>query len=297
MKAGFISIIGKPNSGKSTLANQLLGSYLSIVTPKAQTTRKNILGILTENNYQIIILDTPGILKPQYKLHEYMLSSINRSIDDADILLVLIDITKFKNLKNYLNETYFEILSKINKTKIAVINKIDLIKNDDELKFHIEQINKENFFNEIVTISAFQGKNIGLLKQTIVKYLPDSDFLYEDDLISTLPIKFFVAEIIRENIFYLYNEEIPYSTHVNLREFKEKENGKWYISADITVERLSQKKIIIGKNGEKIKELGIKSRKQIQDYLNQEVYLELFVNIKNNWRKENKYLKSFGYLQ
>jgi len=297
MKAGFISIIGRPNSGKSTLVNQLVGSYLSIVTPKAQTTRKNITAVLTENNYQIILLDTPGILKPEHKLHETMLEQIKKSIDDADVLVILIDGLKFNNLKFYLNSRFYELVSTSKKPTLAAINKIDLINDNTIIEKLINELKKETFLNETFAISAILGTNIDLLKDTIVKYLPESDFFYEDDLISTLPIKFFVAEIIRENIYKLFSEEIPYSTEVSIREFKERSLGKWYILAEIIVEKSSQKKIIIGKNGDKIKELGKIAREQIQEYLHKEIYLELFVKTRKNWRKNITYLKSFGYLK
>jgi GTP-binding protein Era len=294
-KAGYVAIVGKPNAGKSTLLNQLIGAKLSIVTPKIQTTRKRILGILTEDDYQIVFLDTPGILTPKHELHKAMVSYIDLSLKEADIILVLFEAQWFDNIDTYFETNFAEELKKSQKIKIAVFNKIDLVKDNQALQEKIEDLKKIGLFDDILTISALENKGITELIESINKFLPYSEFYYDPELLSTQPQRFFVSELIRENVFMLYEKEIPYSTEVLITDFKEREGSKWYIAADIIVERQSQKGILIGKNGQKIKELGQKSRIAIEDQLQMEVFLELFVKVRENWRKKEVFLKSFGY--
>ncbi|MGB9701976.1 MAG: GTPase Era [Candidatus Kapaibacteriota bacterium] len=293
-KSGFVSIIGRPNAGKSTLLNTLLGTKLSIVTPKPQTTRKEIVGILTENNYQIIFLDTPGLLKPRYKLQEAMMEYIPHSLQSADILLFVFEIDNFKS-PNPLHSSILNLIESSELPKIAVLNKIDLCKTKNEIIPYLQTISNLAKFDDIIPISALNKDNLQPLLDSILKYLPDNEFYYDEESLSTLNNKFFVSEIIREKVFLLTEEEIPYSTEIQIVEFSERDKGKWYISAEIIVGKKSQKQIIIGKNGNLIKEIGQEARFEIEKLLEHPVFLELFVKVRNDWRNNPTYLKSFGY--
>lgn len=294
-KCGTVAIIGKPNAGKSTLLNMLLGYNLCIVAKKAQTTRNKILGVLTENNYQMIFFDTPGILDPKYELHNFMIGEIKSSLKDADVVVLLIDPENFslediedfqKRFKRYIEK----------KPIILAINKADKSEHLKLVKNIIEVIKERYQFEDIIFISALTGYNVDDLKNLIVKYLPNSEFLYEEETLTDKSERFFVAEKIREKILELYREEVPYSVFVDIREFKERSGGKDFINADIIVERDSQKKIILGKKGEMIKTLGELSRKEIEEFLGREVYLELYVKVKKDWRKDKTFLKyNFQY--
>lgn len=287
-KAGYVTIFGKPNSGKSTLINSLLNYNLSIVNRRAQTTRNKILGILSSDDYQIIFMDTPGVLEPKYELQKFMLSEIKTSIEEADLLVQLADVSgiNYEDMKK-IDEDYGNLLK--GKSRILVLNKIDLI-NKDALLPIIEKLNNEFTFKEIVPVSALKHENIDSLKKIILKYIPESEFFYDSDTLTDRPEKFFVSEIIREKILSLYSEEIPYAVMVDVNEFKERENNLVYINADIIVERETQKIIIIGKRGEGIKRLGERARKELQNFLNKRVYLELFVKVRKDWRHNRKFI-------
>ncbi|MCY7360576.1 MAG: GTPase Era [Ignavibacteria bacterium] len=287
-KAGYVAIFGKPNAGKSTLINHLLHFNLSIVNHKVQTTRNKILGILTEKNYQIIFIDTPGILEPKYELQSFMLSEIKSSLDEADVIVHIIDVTniKYDELKE-VEENYKNLLS--DKKRIIALNKIDLISKDKTLPV-IEKLSKEFNYDDIIPVSAEKNENVDELKNLIVKYLPESEFFYDKETLTDKPEKFFVSEIIREKILSLYHEEIPYSVIVNINEFKERSEILTYINADIILERESQKIIVIGKKGEGLKRLGEKARKDIESFLNKKVYLELFVKVRKGWRDNKKFI-------
>lgn len=294
-KAGYVSIIGLPNVGKSTLLNSILKQKISIVTPKPQTTRKKILGILTESNYQIIFLDTPGIVKPAYLLHEKMLEEVNESIKDADVIVLIFDVSSESKIKeSEENEIIKELINQNKKPIILALNKVDSITQEQtqQLVNHYESLKK---FNAVVPIAASLNFNIERLIQEIVEILPEGDKFYPDDIISEASERFFVSEIIREKIFELYEDEVPYSTEVIIADFKERSNAKDFISAEIIVERESQKPIIIGKEGKAIKKLGEVSRKAIEEFLQKEVYLELRVKVREKWRSNEKMLKYFGY--
>jgi len=288
MKSGYISIIGKPNVGKSTLLNRLLQTKLSIVSPKPQTTRHRILGILTEDEYQCCFLDTPGLIKPHYLLQEMLVKQIKRSLEDADEVLWMTD-PWFKEKELPLE--FKKVFNK--KPTIAVINKIDLVSKDELLP--IMNTIKKSAVKEIIPVSALNGDGIEELKKAIFKYLPEGPFLYPAEDLSDAPERFFVAELIRERLFEFFKKEIPYSTCVLIDEFKERDKGKDYIRAVIYVERKSQKGIIIGKNGAALKKIGEEARKKIEDFLGREVYLELWVKVKEKWRKDKKFLKEIGY--
>src|SRR3989339_624351 len=232
-KAGYVSIVGKPNAGKSTLINAILGTKLSIVTPKPQTTRKNILGIISSETSQVIFVDTPGFIKPRYELQKSMVNNIIESIQGTDLILILFDVSDRDNIDFFLSSELIEIIKVQKKPAFLLINKIDLLKNVKDVLPLIAEFSKSNLFKEIFPISALKKANIEDLLKSIEKYLTDSPFLFETDIISTQNDRFFASEII-------------------INEFKEREKGKWYISADIIIERESQKKIIIGTKGEKI---------------------------------------------
>jgi GTPase len=294
-KVGYVTILGLPNAGKSTLMNTLLGQKLAITNQKPQTTRKRILGILTEDDYQIIFNDTPGILNPSYLLQEKMMEDVNYAIKDADVLIIIIDVSDEKEIKRALMNDYLkDVFEYKNNPKVLVLNKVDLLQQEQvsELLSKFEHLSK---FNSVIPISASLKFNMERVLSEIIEYLPEGPKLYPDDVIAEADERFFVSEIIREKILELYGDEIPYSCEVLIVEFKERENAKDYISAEIVVEKESQKPIIIGNQGRAIKKLGERSRKAIEDFLQKEVYLELRVKVRDKWRSNENMLKSFGY--
>lgn len=294
-KAGYVSLIGKPNVGKSTLLNAMIGTKLSIATSKPQTTRKKILGILSTDDYQIIFLDTPGILNPEYLLQERMLEVVHHSVKDADVVLFIIDIKNDPTgSKTFEDEKVKEILSETTQKKILVINKIDEAK-EHEVENLINGFQKKNIFDKIIATSATMGININNLIDEIVELLPEHPKYYPEDQLSDENERFFVSEIIREKVFELYRDEIPYSTEIEIEEFKERENRKDYIRANIIVERETQKPIIIGEKGVAIKRLGKIAREEIERFLEREVFLELFVKVREKWRSNPNFLNRFGY--
>lgn len=294
-KSGYVTIIGKPNAGKSTLMNSLIGERLSIITSKPQTTRKNILGIVSDENHQIIFLDTPGILKPAYLLQEKMVQYIDQALKDADILVVLFDIDADPTGKEILeDDELFKSLKKNKKKKIAAINKVDL-SNDIKVEQLVEKIEKTSLFDSVMMISAQIGFNVKELLEKIKEHLPVGPKYYPDDQLTIENERFFVSEIIREKLFEQYKNEVPFSTEVLIEEFKERENAKDYISASIVVEKETQKPIIIGKGGEAIKRLGKTSRNAVEEFLQREVFLELRVKVRPKWRSNPNLLKNFGY--
>jgi len=287
-KAGFVSIIGKPNVGKSTLMNALIGEKLSIITPKAQTTRHRILGIVNEEDYQIVFSDTPGVIKPKYGLQDAMMHSVNGALSDADLLLFVTDI----------NEQYDEndVLEKILNTTIPMIVLINKIDNatqeqvDEKSAFWQEKLNPKHIF----AISALHKYNLDGIMEMLLDNLPEHEAYYDKEELSDRSQRFFVSEIIREKIFTNYQKEIPYSTEVVITAFKEEEKIT-RISAEIIVERDSQKNILIGKGGAMLKKVGTEARKDIEKFLDQKVFLETFVKVLPDWRSKKNYLKSFGY--
>ncbi|MET3113033.1 GTP-binding protein Era [Pedobacter sp. CG_S7] len=287
-KAGFVSIIGKPNVGKSTLMNALVGEKLSIITPKAQTTRHRILGIVNEEAYQIVFSDTPGIIKPRYGLQDSMMNSVKGALSDADLLLFVTDI----------NEEHDEndVLEKIINTTIpmvVLINKIDNATQaevEEKTAYWQEKLNPKHIY----AISALHKYNLDGILGMILDFIPEHPAYYDKEELTDRSQKFFVSEIIREKIFNNYQKEIPYSTEVIIKSFKEEENIT-RISAEIIVERDSQKNILIGKGGSMLKKVGTEARKDIEKFLDQKVFLETFVKVLPDWRSKKNYLKSFGY--
>ena len=287
-KAGFVSLIGKPNVGKSTLMNALVGEKLSIVTPKAQTTRHRILGIVNEDDYQIVFSDTPGVIKPVYGMQESMMSFVNGSIVDADILLFVTDINE-----KYDEGDVLEKLSDITSPIAIIINKIDK-SNEEVVKEKIEYWNETLKPQAVFAVSALHDHNVPAVMQFILDNLPEHPAYYDKDTLTTKDERFFVSEIIREKIFKLYEKEIPYSTEVIITAFKD-EPKIVRISSEIIVERDSQKNIIIGKAGEMLKKVGTYARKDMEEFLQKKVFLEMFVKVIPDWRNRKNYLKRFGY--
>lgn len=293
-RSGFVTLIGNPNVGKSTLVNTLIGEKISIVSSKPQTTRREIVGILTQDDYQIVFLDTPGMIVPRYKLQEIMMDYIPQSIASADLLLVIFDYTK-RNSPDFFELKNIDFLQNFSIKKFAVLNKIDLAKSKIEIIPSLDKISKLADFDEIIPISALTGENTEELEQLIVSNIPIHDFYYDEDALSTLNEKFFSAEIIRQVLFDKLSKEVPYSIEVQIDEFIERENGKWFINASIICERQTQKQIIIGADGRMIKEIGTIARQEIEEFLGYPVFLELFVKVRENWRDNPTHLKSFGY--
>lgn len=288
-KAGFVNIIGKPNAGKSTLMNILVGEKLSIITSKAQTTRHRILGIVSTEEHQIVFSDTPGILTPHYKMHESMMKFVYTALSDADVLLLIIDVTS----KDQLEEELMEKLKKSGSKIVVLLNKIDLIK-PDELETTRAAWAALLPEAEIIPISALENFNVDYLTKRIVALLPDSPAFYDKDQLTDKPEKFFVSEIIREKILLNYDKEIPYSCEVYVESFKD-EPSILKIRALIFVSRESQKGIIIGHQGSGLKRVGTQARIDIEKFFDKKVFLELFVKVKKDWRNNDYMLKQFGY--
>jgi GTP-binding protein Era len=288
MKAGFVNIFGKPNAGKSTLLNALAGEKLAIVSHKVQTTRHRIKAIVTTDDCQVIFSDTPGIIEPKYKLHEKMMMAVKGALEDADLALLLVDAKE--NPEE--NAAIFSAL-KLKVPALIVLNKSDAV-NAEQLKTLEAFFTTQPYCKGVITISALKKKGIDELLKVILTFLPEGQPFYEGDDLSDLPTKFFVSELIREKIFYLYGDEIPYHATVLVYEFKEK-STLIKIGADIIVQRDTQKGIILGEGGQMIKKLGTEARKDIEAFLASKVFLELFVKVRPKWRDNELQLKEYGY--
>lgn len=291
-RAGYVAIVGEPNVGKSTLMNALLDQKLSIVTSRPQTTRQRVLGILSTDEAQVIFLDTPGLLKPRYLLHKKMIQSAGLALQDSDVVLVLTEVALGDSLPEPVESALAQVLGR--KKTILVLNKVDTIHRDEVLPL-IEGFSKRGLFNDIVPVSALRRENLDELLRTILKDLPVHPPFYPSDIVSEQPERFFAAELVREKIFETFREEIPYSTAVEIVEFKEREQGKTYVSADIIVERDSQKGILIGKRGAALKDIGMRARKDIEEFIGRAVYLELRVKVRERWREDEGWLRRLGY--
>lgn len=295
IKSGYAAIVGLPNVGKSTLLNAMLGQKLSITSSKPQTTRKRILGILNEQNYQIIFLDTPGILKPGYLLQEKMMKFVELSFHDADVLIIIIDVSDSDNGKRTLeNELVNQYLIKKKKPAILVLNKVDL-SSEQKVKHLIKQYVVLNLFEQIIPVSATLSFNIQKLVESVLEFIPVHPKYFPEDIVADENERFFVSEIIREKIIELFQEEIPYSCEVRVVDYKERDETKDFIEAEIIVERDTQRAIILGKGGAAIKRLGLSARKEIEQFVQKEVYLDLRVKVKKKWRSDDQSLKQFGY--
>lgn len=288
MKSGFVNIFGKPNAGKSTLLNTIMGEKLAIVSPKVQTTRHRIKGILNDKNYQIIFSDTPGIIEPKYKLHEKMMQAVKGSLEDADVALLITDIRD--DLKE-VDEIFSNLSLKV--PAIVILNKADTV-NEGIIENAILFFSEKKYCTQVVAISALKNIGVKELLDTIITMLPEGEPFYADDNLSDLPMKFFVGELIREKIFYLYEDEIPYHSTVLVQEFKEKATLT-KISADIILQRETQKGIVLGHQGQMIKKLGTLARKDIEEFIGRKVFLELFVKVRPKWRDNEIHLREYGY--
>ena len=288
-KAGFVNIVGKPNAGKSTLLNRLMGEKLAIVTKKAQTTRHRIFGIYNEEDLQIVFSDTPGVLDPKYGLQEKMMDFVKDSLQDADVFLFIVDI----NDKAQPSDFLVEKLNKIPVPVVILINKIDA-SNQENLEQVIEFWHQQIPKAEILPISALEGFNTELILPKLKSLLPESPPYYEKDQFTDKSERFFVNEAVREKILLNYEKEIPYSVEVVTEQFKEQE-GIIFIDAIIFVERDTQKGIIIGHKGEAIKKVGTEARLDLEKFFGKKIHLNLFVKVKKDWRKNDRDLKNFGY--
>jgi GTP-binding protein Era len=288
MKVGFVSIFGKPNAGKSTLLNALMGEKLAIVSPKVQTTRHRIKGILTEKDYQVIFSDTPGIIEPRYKLHEKMMQAVRNSLEDADLALLLVDMGDDWEE----NDRLFTAL-KLGSPAIVVLNK-----SDESGRDRVEEaqafFRDKGYAREVIAISALKKVNVDGLLAAVLRLLPEGHPFFDGDDLTDLPTKFFVGELIREKIFLLYADEIPYQATVLVQEFKEK-TTLTKVRADIIVQRETQKGIILGEGGKMIRKLGSDARADIEQFIGRKVFLELFVKVRPKWRDTETYLKEYGY--
>lgn len=288
-QAGFVNIFGAPNAGKSTILNALLGEQLVITSPKVQTTRHRILGIFSEPNYQIVFSDTPGIIEPKYELHKKMMLQVKSALEDADVAILMHDITQpIEEIEAIANGLKLKIPT------ILLLNKSDLLKDKKEVTDKLKEY-KQKFPNYLVqTVSALTKSNLDKIVPFILKSLPIAPPYFPEDSVSDRNTRFFVSELIREQIYDLYKEEIPYHTAVMIQTYEEKPNIH-VIKADIIVTRETQKVILIGKGGSLIKQLGIGARKKIEEFVGAKVHLELFVKVRPKWRDTENYLKEYGY--
>jgi len=288
-KAGYVNILGRPNVGKSTLMNAMVGEKLSIITPKAQTTRHRIIGIDNGDNYQIVFSDTPGIIKPKYKLHQKMMDFVKEALSDADVLLYLTDVEeKEEDLPPIFGE-----IQQLTTPLLVGINKVDL-SNQTAVTQLVDSWKNRLPSAEVFPLSALYNFNVDALKKRILELLPEHPPYYPKENLSDRNLRFFVSEIIREKILLHYQKEVPYAVEVVVESYKESENID-RISATIYVERETQKGIIIGKGGEALKKIGIEARKDIEALVGKQVYLELYVKVKKDWRNNEKILNQWGY--
>lgn len=291
-KAGFVNIVGNPNVGKSTLMNDLVGERLSIITSKAQTTRHRIMGIVNTDDYQIVFSDTPGVLKPKYKLQQSMLDFSTGALTDADVLVYVTDVVEDPSK----NADFVEKVAREKVPVLLVINKIDHLKDQNELEAVVERWHSLLPNAEVFPVSAKERFNVDNLMNRIVALLPESEPYFGKDALTDKPARFFVTEIIREKILLNYEKEIPYSIEVIVEKFEETETSI-HIMAVIYVERESQKGILIGHGGSKLKKVGIEARKEIETFFGKKVDLRTFVKVEPNWRNRESKLKAFGYIE
>ncbi|MBE2288145.1 MAG: GTPase Era [Chitinophagaceae bacterium] len=288
-KSGFVNIFGAPNAGKSTLLNLMLGERLVAISPKVQTTRHRILGILSEPGYQIVFSDTPGIIEPKYKLHQKMMMQVKSALEDADVAILMHDITR------PIEE--FDMIAaplKLKVPAIILLNKTDTVKDKSTIPAIVKQYEEQYKGWTVLPVSAKKQTNTDKILPLVLQLLPEGMPFYPDDSISDRNERFFVAEMVREQIYALYDEEIPYHSAVLIQAFEEK-TTLTVIKADIIVSRETQKMILLGKGGSMIKQLGINARKAIEEFLQRKVHLELFVKVRPKWRDNENYLREYGY--
>jgi len=287
-KSGYVAIIGKPNAGKSTLMNRLLGSKISITTHKPQTTRHQIIGIHSDEDSQIIFLDTPGVLTPKYELQTAMMRFVERARNDADLIFFIVDGTDSRQ-----PEEVVSLLKSIQVPVLLLVNKTDLISEPDA-RVMADLVQKQIKVHSTFYVSALTGEGVSQLLSDVKKLLKPGPPYYPKDILSEQPMRFFAAELIREQIFLLFHEEIPYSSTVEIIQFEEREDLD-YIGAEVIVNRKSQKGMLIGKGGKAIKELGIKSRETIEEFTGRKAFLDLHVKVREKWREQENWVRNLGY--
>jgi GTP-binding protein Era len=290
-RSGYVTLVGAPNVGKSTLLNRLLGQKIAIVTPKPQTTRDRILGILTEENFQIVFLDTPGIFRPEYALQRAMVETATRALAEADLALMMAEGTRKLSAAE---ERIIDLIRDSGVKAVLALNKIDLMREKKEILPLIAEYDRRGVFQEIVPISALRGNGVDELMGALVAHLPEGPQYYPEDMITESPERFLAAEVIREKLFLRTGEEIPYSAAVKVEEYKDR-GEVLYIKATVYVERDSQKAIVIGERGRKLKEIGKMAREELQTAVGQKVFLELWVKVRPKWRHKESDLRFFGY--
>ncbi|MCF6764363.1 GTPase Era [Thiotrichales bacterium 19S3-7] len=290
---GYVAIIGRPNVGKSTILNRILQQKISITSRKPQTTRHQILGVKTDANKQIIYVDTPGLHQKEKKaLNRYMNKAAFQSIKDVDVVVFVVEALKWTELEVWI----LDHLEKLTMPVILVVNKVDVVKNKEELLPFVDQVTKNYPFASVIPLSAKSGKSINVLEQEIEKYIPEGEFHFEKDQITDRPVRFLISEIIREKLMRSLGQEVPYQLTVEIEHFKQDEHRNIIdISASIIVERKSQKVMIIGKQGQKLKKIGSQARLDIERLLDSKVYLQLWVKVKEGWSENDSSLKSYGY--
>jgi len=289
-KSGFVNIVGSPNVGKSTLMNKLVGEKLSIITSKQQTTRHRIMGMVNGDDYQIVFSDTPGVLSPHYKLHESMMRFVSSALQDADIILFVTDI--FETKMNH--EETLERIKSHSAPVLVLMNKIDLAKDPKDLETKVNYWKEQIPRAEILPISALHGLSLDFIMPRLIELLPEGEPFFPKDELTDKPMRFFISEIVREKILQNYSKEIPYSCEVVVESYKEKENIV-DIRVLIYVNRDSQKSILIGHKGSKMKKVGIESRKDIEAFIDKKVFLDLYVKVDKDWRDKEQKLKKYGY--
>ena len=291
-RAGFVNIVGNPNVGKSTLSNRLVGERLSIITSKAQTTRHRIMGIVNGDDYQIVFSDTPGVLKPKFRLQQSMLEYSTGALVDADVLLYVTDVVESPTK----NQDFLDRVAREKIPILLVINKIDLLKGNDELIRIIDQWKQLLPSAEVFPTSALENFNVDSIMKRIVELLPESPPYFGKDALTDRSSRFFVTEIVREKILLTYDKEVPYATQVIVEKFDESDTAI-HIMAVIYVERDSQKGIIIGHQGKMLKRVGTEARKDIEKFFEKKVFLELYVKVEKDWRNQENKLRAFGYIE
>ena len=290
-KSGFVSLVGRPNVGKSTLLNRMVGQKIAIMSDKAQTTRNKVQGILTTKSYQIVFIDTPGIHKPKHRLGDFMVKTAMSTFNEVDVVLFLVNVTEKRGPGD---DFIIDKLKTVESPVFLVLNKIDQI-HPDELLPIIEDYNSQMTFAEIVPISATEGNNVDRLLETVRSYLPEGPQFYPEDQVSDHPEYFIVSELIREKVLERTREEIPHSIAVVVDSMQREDNEKVVVNATIIVERKSQKGIIIGKQGKMLKDIGMNARKDIERLLGDKIYLDLWVKVQNDWRDKQQHLNDYGY--
>ncbi|MBU5270824.1 GTPase Era [Staphylococcus caprae] len=292
-KSGFVSIIGRPNVGKSTFVNRVIGHKIAIMSDKAQTTRNKIQGVMTRDDAQIIFIDTPGIHKPKHKLGDYMMRVAKNTLSEIDAIMFMVNVNEDIGRGD---EYIMEMLKNVKTPIFLVLNKIDLV-HPDALMPKIEQYKEYMDFTDIIPISALEGLNVDHFIDVLKSYLPEGPKYYPDDQISDHPEQFVVSEIIREKILHLTSEEIPHAIGVNVDRMIKEDEDRVRIEATIYVERDSQKGIVIGKSGKKLKEVGKRARHDIEMLLGSKVYLELWVKVQRDWRNKVNFIRQIGYIE